>query len=814
MLAEVARWSITPYSVVAADRVGRALGLSPTVATILVRRGYDTPEAASRFLEAEDRHDPLALGQMDEACALLLRHAQSGSPIVVHGDYDVDGVSSTAIVVRALRRLGARVSWHLPSRVDDGYGLSRATVERLAAQGAGLLVTVDCAVTAVEEVERAIELGLDVVVTDHHRHGERLPPCPVVHPALGYPFPDLCAAGVAHKLVEALYAAAGLDPALAEEDLDLVALATVADVVSLHGENRRLVRSGLEVMRRTTKAGLRALMRVAALDPGELDARALGFRLAPRINAAGRLQRADAALELLLTEDDERAAQVADELDLLNRERRDTETRILFAAEAARAEQEGAAAYVLAGEGWHPGVIGIVASRLVERHNRPCLMVALDGDSGRGSGRSIASFDLHAALAACSDHLSRFGGHRAAAGFEIETREIEAFRGAFVRHAAAVLTPQDLIPEQPVDVLVPGGALGLGLAEELQRLAPFGHGNLEPTLLVPAARLGDVRGMGEEGQHSSFTLSSGGARARGVAFRTAPRALTSAAGSEPQDAAVRLELNRWNGAVEARVELSALCEREASDCPALGEDEPFWERVERELAAGEDGPAALGGEPCRELRDRRGEGFAGVAGDLLSSGEGVLVVCADVSRRRQGLGRVLGGLGNLAAVSWSALASGPGLAEPFQHLVALDPPSDPGGPALLCGLPSAGLVHLAWGEPEIAFALAHEQAELDLRPQLAELYRALRDAGDAPSGDELEALLVGRGTHPRSPALCARLIAVLGELGLASFDGRRCTLIETGRVELERSATYVRCQERLAAARRQLAAPVALPAAA
>ena len=252
-----------------------------------------------------------------------------------------------------------------------------------------------------------------------------------------------------------------------------MALATVADVVSLHGENRRLVRSGLEAMRRTTKPGLRALMRVAALDPGELDARALGFRLAPRINAAGRLQRADAALELLLTEDDERAAQVADELDLLNRERRDTETRILFAAEAARAEQEGAPAYVLAGEGWHPGVIGIVASRLVERHNRPCLMVALDGDSGRGSGRSIGAFDLHAALAACSEHLSRFGGHRAAAGFEIDTREIEAFRGAFVRHAAAVLTPQDLIPEQPVDVLVPGGALGLGLAEELQRLAPF-----------------------------------------------------------------------------------------------------------------------------------------------------------------------------------------------------------------------------------------------------------------------------------------------------------------------------------------------------
>jgi single-stranded-DNA-specific exonuclease len=814
VLAESARWSSTPYSVAAADRVALALGLSPTVATILVRRGHDTPEAARSFLEARDRHDPLALGQMAEAREVLLRHAQSGSPIVVHGDYDVDGVSSTAILVRALRRLGARVSWHLPSRVDDGYGLSRATVERLAAEGAGLLVTVDCAVTAVEEVERAIELGLDVVVTDHHRYGERLPPCPVVHPGLGYPFPDLCAAGVAHKLVEALYAGAGLDPALAEEDLDLVALATVADVVSLRGENRRLVRAGLEVMRRTTKPGLRALMKIASLDPGDVDARALGFRLAPRINAAGRLQRADAALELLLTDDGERATQVADELDLLNRERRDTETRILFAAEAARADQEGAPAYVLAGEGWHPGVIGIVASRLVERHNRPCFMVALDGDSGRGSGRSIAAFDLHAALAACSVHLTRFGGHRAAAGFEIEAAQIEPFRHALVKHAASVLTPQDLIPEQPVDALVPGSALGLGLAEELQRLAPFGHGNPEPTLLVPGARVGDVRAMGEDAQHSSFTLRSGGTRARGVAFRTAPRALAAAAGDEPRDVSVRLELNRWNGSVEARVELRSVCDRPAGDCLVLGEDEPFWERLERELAAG-DRDHAFEGQPRRELRDRRREGFAGVAGDLLSSGEHVLVVCADVPRRHAALIQVVGGIGQVAVVSWTTLAARPELARPFAHLVALDPPADPAGIELLRAAPAGGFVHLAWGEPEVAFALAHEQAELDLRPPLAELYRALRAAGGALAEDELEALLVGSGRHPRSPALCARLIAVLDELGLATFEERRCTLADAGRVELDRSGTYMRCQKRFDAARRHLASVVPpLPAAA
>src|SRR3954453_15121132 len=242
MLADVARWSAAPYSFTDADLIARELGLSSTVASVLVRRGYDTPEGARRFLEGTERYDPFLLGAMRAACDRILDHVARGSPIVVHGDYDVDGVASTAVLVRALRPLAARFSGPLPSRLDDGYGLSRATVERLAADGAGLLVTVDCAITAVEEVAHALELGLDVVVTDHHRPRDELPRCPLVHPALGdYPFPDLCAAGVAHKVAEALYAAAGLDPGLAQEDLDLVALATVADVVALRGENRRLV---------------------------------------------------------------------------------------------------------------------------------------------------------------------------------------------------------------------------------------------------------------------------------------------------------------------------------------------------------------------------------------------------------------------------------------------------------------------------------------------------------------------------------------------------------------------------------------------
>ena len=283
-----------------------------------------------------------------------------------------------------------------------------------------------------------------------------------MHPALGgYPFADLCAAGVAYKLAQALAAAAGADPAEAEEDLDLVALATVCDVVPLVGENRRIVRDGLQAIARTRKPGLRALMRVASCDPGALDAGGLGFRLGPRINAAGRMRRPDAALELLLTRDEARAGEIAGELDLLNRERRDTEMRITFAAESELAAHAHEPAYVLAGEGWHPGVIGIVASRLVERHCRPCVLIALDGDGkGRGSGRSISAFDLHAALTACSPHLGRYGGHRMAAGFDIAADAVEAFRRDFVRHAAQTLTPHDLRRVERVDALAPGAALG------------------------------------------------------------------------------------------------------------------------------------------------------------------------------------------------------------------------------------------------------------------------------------------------------------------------------------------------------------------
>ena len=330
------------------------------------------------------------------------------------------------------------------------------------------------------------------------------------------------------------------------------------------------------------------------MDPSGVDAGAIGFRLAPRINAAGRLHRADAGLELLLTADVQRARAIAAELDAVNTERRDVETRILFEAEAqVAATPPGAAAYVLAADGWHPGVIGIVASRIAERHHRPAVLIALDGDKGTGSGRSIPAFDLLAGLEAASADLLRHGGHRAAAGLTIERGRVEAFRAAFVRHAAAVLRPEDLVPRQRVDAVVPGDALHIGLAEELERLAPFGMGNPEPCLLVPSALLADPRPLGE-GRHVAFALAAGGARSRCVAFGRG--GALPAAPATPVDAAVRLEINRYNGAVEPRLVLRHARPAAPAPITVVGEP-PLRRRPARGArpAAGAGGPRRRGG---------------------------------------------------------------------------------------------------------------------------------------------------------------------------------------------------------------------------
>lgn len=536
-------------------RLRHELAVSGALAQVLVRRGLGEPERARAFLAAAEEHPPSDFAGIEQAVEPILAHVSARGRITIHGDYDVDGICSTAILVRALRSLGADVDSYLPDRIGDGYGLSAGTVRRLAERGTNLLVTVDCAITAVEEVALARELGMQVVVSDHHaaRADGRLPDAPLVHPALcGYPCPELCATAVAYKLAQAVFAAAGRDPRELESELELVALATVADVVALTGENRTLVRRGLRALASTRRPGLRALMAVARVAPGRVDERALGFALAPRLNAAGRMYRADAGLELLLTEDPLRARQVAEELDRANHERREAEQRIRYEAEAQVAELGERAAYVLAGDQWHPGVVGIVASRLAETHHRPVVLIALDGQSGKGSGRSIPGFDLLAGLTECAEHMLRYGGHRAAAGLEIERERVQALASALDEHAERVLEAQDLVPVERVDAVVGGDELGMGLAEELQRLAPFGHGNPGVSLMVADACLRDGRPMGE-GKHVRFTVESRGARAQAVAFRTGGRLPVE--DGVPVEATFKLEVNEWNGVCEPRLVL-------------------------------------------------------------------------------------------------------------------------------------------------------------------------------------------------------------------------------------------------------------------
>jgi single-stranded-DNA-specific exonuclease len=837
------RWHAAPYSYSDALLLAGELGLSETLATVLVRRGFRDPEAAQAFLEATETHDAFALDGMKEAVALMLGHVARDTQIAIHGDYDVDGVCSTALLVTALRELGADVRARLPSRSEDGYGLSPRTVEELRARGAGLLVTVDCGIGAAEEVKLARSLGMDVVVTDHHRPGDELPDCPIVHPVLGgYPCEELCATGVAYKLAQALFAEGGLDPQTLERELDIVALATVADLVPLRGENRTLVRGGLRALHGAQRPGLRELMRVAGVDPQSVTEQTLGFGLAPRINAAGRLYRADAGLELMLTDDSERAREIARELDAVNTERQSVETAILIEASeqlASAPERLADPVHVLAGEGWHPGVVGIVASRLVERHHRPFVLIGLDGAGrGRGSARSISPYDLHSGLASAAEHLERFGGHRMAAGLELEEDKLEPFRAALLEHARAALGPEDLVRTEHVDAIVPGEAVCLELAEQLETMRPFGMGNPAVRLLLPGARLAEIRPMGE-GKHARFTVSSGSVRARAVAFGVGDTLSGAVGGGRPsaaprQDITARLEVNEWGGAVEPRLVVNAVHPLQAqadngargcADCACRARSDRWWEAVFQELDAPLDPPSALlRGDGPRTVVDHRGQGVLGTLSELLSTGEPLLVACADVSRRRtlfeqelaaERFGRPAptwissrcaresttepGGFGGaLCIAEHTALEREPGLPSRFKHVFVLDPTPFVRVDRLLReGAPAAtggSFLHLGWGPAELDFSRKVLEHEFSLRDSLSALYRALAAAGGTLAGDALEAVLAGDGAHPRSPAHAARCLRVLGELRLVAAERSsatvRCTITSQERVELERSSAF------------------------
>ncbi|HZP74298.1 MAG TPA: single-stranded-DNA-specific exonuclease RecJ [Gaiellaceae bacterium] len=566
-------WQIDPCAFGEARALVRELAVSETTASVLVRRGYADIAEAQRFLDgALPGHDPFSLGDMSAAVEALRSAIAAGSRICVHGDYDADGICATALAVLLLREAGADVDRHLPSRFEEGYGLNASTLSRLAEDGFELVLTVDCGITGVAEVEHAQSLGLQVVVTDHHRPGGEFPPCPVVAPLKGdYPFTGLCGTGVVWKLAQALL---GDEHPFLDRHLDIVALATVADVVPLVDENRALVLAGLRRLAQTQKPGLRALMRVAGVDAAAVDESSIGFRLAPRINASGRLCRPEAALALLVTEDEREANALAEELEGLNRERQAIEERILREAidevESWPEPRRRRRGYVVAGEGWHEGVIGIVASRLVERYNRPVVLVAGEGDVWKGSGRSVSAFDLHGGLGACASHLERFGGHRAAAGLSIRAERIESFSAAFAAHADKVLAEDDLQPITHVDAVVEGSKLTLELCAELGRLAPFGLGNPGVTLLVDGCEVVDPSTVGD-GKHLRFRVRQRGRDAgSAIAFGLGAQ-LDRFRRDQRYDVVFRLQENRWNGVVSPQ-----LVVRRVFDAPDRFDELRLW----------------------------------------------------------------------------------------------------------------------------------------------------------------------------------------------------------------------------------------------
>jgi single-stranded-DNA-specific exonuclease len=544
------RWRIAPPTPDAPE-LAATLGLLPITAQVLINRGHTGAADARRFLEAPLEHlsDPERIIDLPVASARLAAAVASGERITIYGDYDADGVTATAVLIRGLRALGARTAWYVPSRFREGYGLNTDALNRLRREDHRLLVAVDCGVTAIEEIARAAGAGQEVIVVDHHEPPDRLPRALAVvdpkRPGDAGGFHEYCAAGLAFQLLRAVRARLGQEE-MPLEVIDLAALGTIADVVPLVGDNRILARAGLRRMTTEPLTGIAALARVAGIT-GEVTARHVGFSLAPRLNAAGRLGDAGAAVRLLLTDDPEEADGIAASLDAENRARQELCQQI-FAQAAERVEQEhlhDAPAIVVAGDGWHSGVIGIVASQLVERYSRPVVVMGVDGGVAKGSARSIEAFHMVDGLAACADLLTRFGGHAMAAGLTIDAAQIPEFSRRFVEAARTRLRPDDLVPSVEVDAEVELGALTEPLARELQQLAPFGAGNPEPVLGARGLQAVSTRVMGD-GVHLRLGVTDGRSFAEAVGFRLGDASELLAFTRARVDLAFALSIDRWN----------------------------------------------------------------------------------------------------------------------------------------------------------------------------------------------------------------------------------------------------------------------------
>ncbi len=558
-------WKIPCPDPTLIQELSERASIAPVLAQLLIGRGI---QELDRFLDPKltDLRDPELLPGLTKAADLLHDAIQAGQPIVVYGDYDADGMTATSILMGVLRLLRANATYHIPNRLEDGYGLNSEALRKLASLGKKVVVTVDCGIGSVQEAELCKSLGMQLIITDHHQFGERLPDADaIVHPALphaNYPFHGLCGAGVAFKLAWGLCQRASqskkVSPELRKYLLDAIGLAaigTVADVVPLIDENRVLVRHGLRSLRESTSPGIQALFQITKLsDKAALESEDIGFTLAPRLNAAGRLGQAQLAVELLTTIDADRALALAHYLDKLNSDRESLERSIQIAAGKQIKEHydaEASPAFVLAAPGWHPGVIGVVAGRLAEKYFRPVIMISLDNvgqKPGTGSARSPAFLNLHQALLACQDYLVSCGGHAAAAGLRIEENNLPAFREAFCEYVASSIGMQRPTPELVIDAEATLGMLRLDTVRHIERMAPFGNGNPRPIICASQVELAEPpKCMGSNDRHLSVRLKQHGAVMRAVAFGQGEWVQPLQENRGPIDIAFRPVINDFRG---------------------------------------------------------------------------------------------------------------------------------------------------------------------------------------------------------------------------------------------------------------------------
>ncbi|MEN6625517.1 MAG: single-stranded-DNA-specific exonuclease RecJ [Candidatus Sumerlaeia bacterium] len=558
------RWQLRPVDSRRSDVLAGELGVAPIVARILDARGLSDPDAARLFLNPSLRqiHSPYDLLGMDQAVERIGRAIRSGEKVWIWGDYDVDGITATAILMLTIQELGCPADYYIPHRVNEGYGLNPQALEQLAGEGATLIVTVDCGISAMAEARLARKLGVDLIITDHHEPGTELPDCAAVinpkQPGCNYPCKAISGSGVAFKLAHALLKSFHPDQDRAREFLksllDLVTLGTVADVVPLVGENRCLVSAGLERMREAPRLGIARLADVARLPKAKIDTGSIGFVLGPRLNAAGRTEHAVFAVELLLTREEKRARELAGKLDQFNENRRAIESETLAEAmkliEPYRQDQ----VLVVAQDGWHHGVLGIVASRIQSIFYRPVIAISVDSDVAKGSGRSIAGFDLYDALCQCGDCLEQYGGHRMAAGLSLAPDRIDRFREAINRHAGQVLTDDILTPAVDIDTEAEPAELTPEVVEQLAVMAPHGIENPKPVVAIGGLRLVEEPRIMKEKHLKLFLAAPDGKPMAALGWNMVKRIRELDAGGPLRIAGTPI-LNTWNGRTSVEIEM-------------------------------------------------------------------------------------------------------------------------------------------------------------------------------------------------------------------------------------------------------------------